>query len=422
MSQFTELIKRFDKIRDYMRAFYVYGFKSRESFDKKSLRSYDNEKRRIGSYLSEYMSFYQDENGKSIFISVDSSDIPFNPLYRAFKAKTFTKNYITLNFLILDILREHNALSAQEIADMTSDYLECFSEPIYPDLSTIRSKLSEYEKLGILNAHKNNKKLVYSLSNKKIDLNSISDAIMFFSESSPLGVIGSFLLDKCCYSNNYISFKHHYIMHALESEIVYQLLDAIHSKSIVEISNHSSRSNSESINKIVPLKLQISVQGGRRYISALNLRTQAYFNYRIDYIKGVKKLELCDKYENYYTGLDQILNNTWGVSFGKARSIEKLKMTLYISEDERYIITRIESEGRNGTLIQLDDTTFVYSIEVYDTMEMLPWIRTFTGRIISLECDNKAVTETFYKDSGSLYNMYFGGKENAVLRDLQCIL
>ena len=43
MSEFQELIKNFDKIRDYMRQFYVYGFKVRSDFDAKSARTYDNE-------------------------------------------------------------------------------------------------------------------------------------------------------------------------------------------------------------------------------------------------------------------------------------------------------------------------------------------------------------------------------------------
>lgn len=42
---YSELIKNFDRIRDYMRQFYVYGFKSRAEYDKKSARSYDNEHR-----------------------------------------------------------------------------------------------------------------------------------------------------------------------------------------------------------------------------------------------------------------------------------------------------------------------------------------------------------------------------------------
>ena len=40
---YSELIKNFNKIRDYMRDFYVYGFKSRDDYTKKSTRSYDDE-------------------------------------------------------------------------------------------------------------------------------------------------------------------------------------------------------------------------------------------------------------------------------------------------------------------------------------------------------------------------------------------
>ena len=41
---YSELIKNFDHIRSYMRDFFVYGFKTREQYDRKSLRSYDNER------------------------------------------------------------------------------------------------------------------------------------------------------------------------------------------------------------------------------------------------------------------------------------------------------------------------------------------------------------------------------------------
>lgn len=46
---YNELIKSIGKVRDYMRQFYVCGFKSRTEYDKKSARSYDNERRRIDS-------------------------------------------------------------------------------------------------------------------------------------------------------------------------------------------------------------------------------------------------------------------------------------------------------------------------------------------------------------------------------------
>jgi len=77
---YNELIKNFGRIRDYMRDFYVYGFKSRSDFDIKSGRSYDNERRRIESYLGDYMSFRQTSSGKTVFISIDSRNTEHNPL------------------------------------------------------------------------------------------------------------------------------------------------------------------------------------------------------------------------------------------------------------------------------------------------------------------------------------------------------
>ena len=100
---YSELIKSFDRIRDYMRQFYIYGFKSRTEYDKKSARSYDNERRRIESWLGDFMRFRQTPDGKNVFLSVDSRSIPSNPFYNAFKGKSFTTGDVTFHFYILDI-------------------------------------------------------------------------------------------------------------------------------------------------------------------------------------------------------------------------------------------------------------------------------------------------------------------------------
>ena len=409
LSEYSELIKKFDKIRDYMRDFYVYGFKSREDFNKKSLRSYDNEKRRIESYLSDFMSFRQDENGKSVFLSVDSSDIPSNPFYRAFKAKSFTKNDITLNFLILDILFDGKLLSATEIADIiTVEYLKAFENPTIPDISTIRKKLLEYVSLGILKKEKQGKKLLFSINNSDVNLNCICDALIYFSEVSELGIIGSTLLDKCNYDNHIFAFKHNYIMHALESEIVYELLETMHMKKTIQIVNHGPRSRGDTTLLVVPLKILISVQGGRRYLSAYDFRTKDIMNFRIDYIKSVKPISNCKEYDKYLERLCKILCHTWGASFGKGRNLEHLSMTLNVPHNERFIVNRIEREGRFGILTRIDETTYRYDIDVYDASEMIPWLRTFIGRIISLECDKRSVVDTFNSDLDELFNMYGG--------------
>lgn len=84
---YSELIKNFEKIRSYMRDFYVYGFRGREEFTSRSSRIYDNEYRRVKGWLEGYIDSYYNESGKKVFISIDSRAIFHNPLYVAFKTK-----------------------------------------------------------------------------------------------------------------------------------------------------------------------------------------------------------------------------------------------------------------------------------------------------------------------------------------------
>lgn len=64
---YSELIKNFEKVRAYMREFYVYGFKSRTEYDAKSARSYDDERRRIESWLGDICIFRRPPRGKASF-------------------------------------------------------------------------------------------------------------------------------------------------------------------------------------------------------------------------------------------------------------------------------------------------------------------------------------------------------------------
>ena len=414
LSEFNELIKKFDKIRDYMRDFYVFGFKSREDFDKKSLRSYDNERRRIESYLSDYMSFSNDESGKNIFIEADCCDISANPLYRAFKAKSFTKNDITLHFIILDILVTCGGLSASDVADqIASDYLTYFENPTLLDVSTVRGKLSEYETLGLLSAEKVGKKILYALNNTQIDLNGISDALIYFSETSPIGVVGGFLLDKTTAENDFMRFKHHYIMHALESEVVYELLQAMKNQQEVTLINVSRKNNILTEWIAIPLKILIGVQSGRRYI-CVKTRDHGIKNMRLDYVKSVIPMDRVPDYQALRADVETMLASTWGSSFGDGKTMQTLKMTLHIPAHERFVLDRIQREGRHGTIEKIEDDVYEYSIDVYDTTEMMPWVRTFIGRIVSLGGTNKRMIQLFHDDMKKMNDIY-GGDDHGVL-------
>ena len=150
MSSYNELIKSFERIRAYMREFYVYGIKSREDYNSKSARTYDDERRRIESWLGDHTSFVRTPEGKSVYISIDSRLTDHNPLYKAWKAKSFTDGDITLHFILFDILHscevEYSVSELMEIID--EKYLSEFAEPMMFDESTLRKKLKEYVGLG----------------------------------------------------------------------------------------------------------------------------------------------------------------------------------------------------------------------------------------------------------------------------------
>ena len=131
MSSYSELIKNFEKIRAYMRDFYIYGFKSRDEYNIKSARSYDDERRRIESWLGDHMSFVRTPEGKNVFISIDTRTIRHNPFYNAWKAKSFTDGDVTLHFIIFDILNDPSVkVTLAEIMNLIDEkYLSGFESP-----------------------------------------------------------------------------------------------------------------------------------------------------------------------------------------------------------------------------------------------------------------------------------------------------
>ena len=88
-------------------------------------------------------------------------------------------------------------------------------------------------------------------------------------------------------------------------------------------------------------------------------------------------------------------------------------MAVYAGDDEPHIPCRLEREKRCGRVERLDRNHWRYFADVYDALEMLPWIRTFIGRITEIECTDARVTERFYGDMAAMAQMY-GGNEDAV--------
>lgn len=83
-------------------------------------------------------------------------------------------------------------------------------------------------------------------------------------------------------------------------------------------------------------------------------------------------------------------------------------MTLRFEDDEPYILRRLEREKRNGRVEIMDKNTCKYTVDTYDAFELIPWLRTFIGRIETLECSDQKVVDQFWEDLEQLDSLYGG--------------
>lgn len=406
MSEFKELVKNFSSVRNYMRDFYLYGFKCRSEFGYKSPRTYDNERRRLEIWLKNYVEWDYTSRGKNLFLSIDSAQTAENPLYTVWKSKSFTHNDIFLHFYFLHILSRFPGLTSYQIAEKIDEMAQVLFEP-----QTIRNKLKEYTAMGILNCHKKGKTLVYYLAEERtISLDSVPglmEAIIFFSETAPFGFIGSILLDREKKRNTLFRFKHHFIVHTLEDEILMQAVKAREEKRRVEVFNFNQKLRMKFTTIGIPVEILTSIQNGRRYLCLYQEQQKRRISLRLDYIERIKIGEVVPEFLEKTERAKYIGKDLWGVSQKSNGKKDRVRFAVYANEkQEPFILERLEREKRMGRVRRLEQDVFVYETEVADANEMLPWIKTFIGRILWLECSDSVIERKFYADIRSAAAFY----------------
>lgn len=419
MSGFSELIKNFEKTRDFVRDFFINGFKTRSEFDKKSARTYDDEKRRVESWLGDNIRYSDSVRGRMISISVDSRRISENPLYRAYYSKSFTDNDIKLHFMLLDVLKNGSALTLKELTDrLNESYAALFDE------QTVRNKLKEYSNEGLINAEKRGRAAYFTLSPDRADellteYEGLADALKFFSESGEFGIIGNSILKSERISNDVFFKKHNYIVHTLEDAVLPEILCAMEEKRFVLFRSYASKRNpkTEKDCRVLPMQISVSAQTGRRYLMGYIPELSRFNSYRLDRIRSVKPGAVCEKYDDILEKYRRNIGKSWGVSFGDRREeglTRPLKVTIQIGKGESFIISRLNREKRAGTLTKLSDTLYELELDVFDATEPLPWIKSFIGRIVKLEGGSENARAVFLSDITRMNEMYNGEKNDDI--------
>ena len=408
MAGFSELIKNFEKTRDYVRDFFIYGYKVRNDFDKKSARTYDDEKRRVESWLGDYLVYDDSVRGRQVAISVDSGRISENPLYQAFYTRSFTDNDIRLHFLLLDIMSDGEEYTARELSDLIGKGFR-----FYPDEQTVRIKLKEYVEEGMMFSEKRGRSVYFRLSGdfaeKWLDSEGLTDAVCFFSETQEFGLVGNSILKMLGRKNEHFFMKHYYIVHTLEDEVMLTLLEAIKQRRLLTISSFSKSRGEQRETVVLPMQVLSAVQTGRRFLAAYIPEEERFFTFRLDYMPLPKLGRAYEDFDKMMEEYKALSARSFGVSLKEVPDAEPLRVILRIDEEnEPYIIERLKREKRCGRLERTAANTYTVTLDLCDPTEAMKWVKTFIGRIIRLEGGEQALRERFVTDVERMNEMYGG--------------
>ena len=185
------------------------------------------------------------------------------------------------------------------------------------------------------------------------------------------------------------------------------MLTAIKEKRKVILENRSRRFEKIRTVEVVPLKILAGTQDGRWFLMSLHLRGNQLNAYRLDYLNSVRMGEPFEKYDTIARTYEKLSQHSWSVSFAWSRKrLEHAEFVLEVLPGEEHIIRRLEREKRIGSVEQVDETHWKFTAELFNSQEILPWIRSFIGRITQMNFSNRSVENQFKADMEAMYRSY----------------
>ena len=117
----------------------------------------------------------------------------------------------------------------------------------------------------------------------------------------------------------------------------------------------------------------------------------------------------CEEYLTRKEEALQIRKKSWGASWNgkEEKKLHTLRFQIWYEEHrENYLYQKLKNESRNGQVTKKGHNRLEFFIQVWDPIELMPWMRTFLGRICELECSDPVFLERFHNDLEKMRQMY----------------
>jgi hypothetical protein len=198
----------------------------------------------------------------------------------------------------------------------------------------------------------------------------------------------------------------------LDDEVLLDLFAAIGERRAATIYFNNDKDGAlNSQLSAVPLRIMASVENGRRCVAMMEGGILMFRE--LETIHRVERHGVSPEFFKYREKLDNYLRKCWSSDYerdidtGKLKKAERVQMRLAIdSGDDMRILRRLLSEGRNGTVSVEIPGVYVYRNELWDAREILAFVFSFIGHILSFKSDNEEAAQIFRENIEKMSAMY----------------
>ena len=411
--------QNFNLVRRISRELFVNGYRVYRDYIDINQSTFYNRMSLIYNCLSACMEW--PDNGYK-WISYNKVRIAENPLYNLFKTRPMkTAFQYALHYALLDLLSDGSEYSLSQIMHSLSEDYEITYDIEQKNKLFLRLK-NYYMTNGLIEKTSDNlyRKSQYSIpfisgENKLTDLiPCLNDAISFYSIYSPLGVIGSFIMDCYKINNNCFSFKHVFLSQSLDSQVIKRILFAINYKSPVKIIVEQESDTVKDVECFFPLKLLSSTISAKQYVYGFDYIKKELKTIRIDYVEKILFVNSSSNStlilpDEILINADQVLLHTWGTVIKRWN----YHVSITFVFKKKYQYNQLVKEQRNGKLYLINRNSAIFEADISDPKEMIPWLLSHISMVAKInvsggkrQSDNMKLRNRFEKHIKDLHMIY----------------
>jgi hypothetical protein len=336
-----------------------------------------------------------------------------------FRAKSIKETESIRISLLLTAMNER-AYTAMELLELCSGSLP--ADAALPDEKTIRSDLKYLEQVGVIRKEPGPRPFSYRIHNDLIagltddELLELYDYADIMANTQVPSVHGYLLRDGlkryllrsdtetgniAAVSSDPYLYKYHYYSRILDEAHVFSLLDAIRSRRHIRFiyysPKHSQSYASKNTNplferemegrvvKTLPLTIVYDHQYGRWYLLGYVAR-QDIVKFRVEGMTQIEEDEPAEGqlFEEMREKLERDTAYSWLIDTGRRVTV-RARFFHPGKSQPNFVKERVLLQGQWGTIVEEDEESFIYEIQVNGITEIRPWIRSFGSSCEVLE-------------------------------------